>query len=733
MTLDIELLGAALPDLTADEIVGLLRAWEARGPSEPADFVSWLHARGAVAEETLARFARAAGAPVQVSDNGWIVPDAGLRVLGQVGRGAMGEVLLARDERLGRTVALKRLDPRLLDDPSLLHRFVVEAQLTAQLDHPGIVPVHTIHTILGEPPSYAMKLVRGQTLTEVMTEARGHVERGEPLPPSLRLAARLELFCQLCEPVAYAHARGVLHRDLKPDNIMVGAYGAVFVMDWGVARVRMGEGSSSGTTAEASGGTLLGEIVGTPKYMSPEQARGENATLSAASDQFGLGVILYELASLRRARATIPGGAMGMLLAAARGHLDPFSPLAEPVGRELRAVIRRATALRPEQRYADVAALAEDVRRVLRGEAVEAAPDALLQRVARGLARHRERVVVALVGAGLLGVAGIALAVAGALTVREVDRERALSREARRLTLGELVSERARGLDRALLGHEGRLRGLAAASERALVDSVDARVYLAGDFADPTRAPSDLVHSKVYGGMASFAHVDIALAPGYDLAAGASRLSSLSSLRPELAAALIGSADPVPADDQTARTLVLQQGAPVVWTYVATDDGALVGFPGTGAYPANYDPRLRPWYLSGVVHDAPAWSRPYEDESGMGLLISCGMAIRVDGRPAAGVAGLDVTVRGLVDRWLTPGELDAEGFLVADDGGVVVRSRGENSPQQGVTPFPWPEVLAAVRGVQGGQASVGEHFAAWSRLHAVDWTYIVVGEASIAD
>ncbi len=733
MILDLERLAAILPELGAEELAGLHRAWEQRGRDEPSDFVSWLHARGAVSDGTLLRLARAASGPVQVADSDSLPPDRGLRVLGEVGRGAMGEVLLARDDRLGRTVALKRLDARLADDPGLKRRFLVEAQLTAQLDHPGIVPVHAIRSEEGEPPAYSMKLVRGRTLTACIKEAREAAEKRGPIPADLRLAARLELFGQLCEPVAYAHARGVLHRDLKPDNIMVGAFGAVFVMDWGVARVNGSVDADGAPAALRTDATQAGDIIGTLTYMAPEQARGENATLTPASDQFALGVILQELATLRRARASIKGGTLPMVMAASRGHLDPIKPLAEPIGRELRAVIRKATAVDPSRRYADVARLAEDVRRVIRGEAVEARPDGPMQRLGRAVVRHRERVAVGIVGVGLFALAAFGLTVAGALGVRELDREAAAAREARKLAVGELVSERARGLDHAFLRHEGRLRGLAAAAERALAQPSTARVYAPPDFSDPTRAPPDLAPSTVYGGPTSLDHPDVTTASSFALDADSGQLAALASLRPELAAPIFQSLAPPPPDAGAARARVLTPGAPVVWTYGGTAAGAMVGFPGTGVYPPAYDPRTTPWYTAGMVRGEPGWGRPYLDESGMGLLIGCGVALRGPGGALLGVAGLDVTVPHLAEAWVTPGDLDAEGFLVADDDRVIVRSRGEAGKPGEEATFPWPEVLAAVRAEPAGQARVGEQFAAWSRLSAVDWTYVVVGAPAIAE
>ncbi|GDX82335.1 hypothetical protein LBMAG42_41460 [Deltaproteobacteria bacterium] len=725
MTLDVERLAAAIPELSREEIAGLVGAWERRGADEPTDFIAWLHARGAVADDTLRRVARSSRGPVLVAADGAL--DAGnLRVLGEVGRGAMGEVLLARDERLHRTVALKRLDPRFLDDPTMVRRFVVEAQLTAQLDHPGIVPVHTMETPAGEVPNYAMKLVRGVTLKAWLTEARERAERKEGQPSRQSLASRLELFCQMCEPIAYAHARGVLHRDLKPDNVMVGPFGEVFVMDWGVARL-LGGSEASRAAAVAGGGTEVGDAVGTPSYMSPEQARGENDALDGRSDQFTLGLLLFEMATLRRARASVKGGGVPMLIAATRGHLDPIVALGEPVSRELRAVIKKATSRAPGERYANVMALADDVRHVLRGEAVSAAPDSMVQRVGRALAHNRERVVVGLLVAALAIAALFAVVVAGGLALREVDRAAGDVRTARRVEIGAVVSERARSLDRALLRDEGLLRGLAAATPRALAGPGAGPVYMAASFAAPETAPPDLAKSLIYGGPTSFLHPDVVVAASFDPTAGAGRLAGLASLRAELAGVLVGSVESPVADEAAARALVLTHGTPVVWSYVATVDGAMVGYPGTGAYPPDYDPRTRPWYREGLTHESPGWGLPYVDESGMGLLLSCSMVVRDAAHAPLAVVGLDLTVRGLVETWLVPADLPAEGFLIADDGALIARSAPAGTAQ-GTGTFPFAEALATVREPAGGQAIVGNRFFAWSRLSAVPWTYVVVGE-----
>ena len=639
----------------------------------------------------------------------------GLRVLGPLGRGAMGEVVRAFDPTLQREVALKSLQPRFADDPPSVERFVEEAQLSARLDHPGIVPVYRRYDTPGAPPAYSMKVVSGRTLRAWLEPVRQRAEAGKPQPAETALAARLELFCLLCEPIAFAHRQGVLHRDLKPDNVMVGHWREVYVMDWGVARI-IGQPAP----AEAD------QSVGTPAYLSPEQARAENAALDGRSDLYTLGVLLYELSTLRRARRNVKGP---MVLAAARGHIDPVEPLGEPVSRELRAVIKKATAPAVADRYRDVDSLVADVRRVLRGEEVEALPDGPTQRLGRAVARHRERVAAALGALLLLGVAVLALLVSLGLVVRDLDRTRAADRSTAQLALGGFCEDRARALDRQLLRHEGLLRGLAATTSAALRNlDGDAPVFLSGDWSAPGAGPPDLARSVVYGGPASWLHADLVTAPGFDSTAGAARLTTLASLRDAFAEVLVQSGELGAVDPAAARDVLFTQGAPAVWAYVATADGALAGFPGVGSYPPDYDPRSRPWYHEALSRHAPGWGRPYVDESGLGLLVSCGMPLRDDRGALVAVAALDVTVKRLVADWLDPGARPAEVFLVDDQGLVVLRS-GKNNAAVVVAPEPFPhrELWEATQGGPSGQIVRGGVLAAWSRLQAVPWTLVLVG------
>ncbi len=302
-------------------------------------------------------------------------PDLGgtpYRLLERVARGGMGVVYAAEDTRLGRRVALKVLD---LPDATgeLAARLVREARVLARLEHPGIVPVHDVGRLADGRVFYAMKFVEGQRLDE-------HTASVKSAPD------RLRLFLRICDAVAFAHARGILHRDLKPANIMVGPFGEVLVMDWGLAKIiRESEpdpGCGSEETVvelartetrdedstEGSGRTAHGAVLGTPGYMSPEQARGDVARLDERSDVYSLGAILRQLVSPDNASIAAP--------------------------RPLAAICAKATAENSADRYASVQELSSDVSRYLDGLPVSAYRETYLERVGRFYRRYRVAILL---------------------------------------------------------------------------------------------------------------------------------------------------------------------------------------------------------------------------------------------------------------------------------------------------------------------------------------------------
>ncbi len=225
------------------------------------------------------------------------------RIDGEIARGGMGSVLRGRDPDLGRDVALKVLREDFRDNADMIGRFVEEAQIGGQLQHPGIVPIYELGTFGDRRPFFSMKLVKGDTLAKLLAGRQN---------PADGLPRFLSIFESIAQTVAYAHARGVIHRDLKPSNVMVGAFGEVQVMDWGLAKVlpRGGIVDDAGAGKVAKEETVIatarsgsadsdlshaGSVLGTPSYMAPEQARGEIDRVDERADVFALGSILCEI------------------------------------------------------------------------------------------------------------------------------------------------------------------------------------------------------------------------------------------------------------------------------------------------------------------------------------------------------------------------------------------------------------------------------------------------------
>jgi serine/threonine-protein kinase len=281
----------------------------------------------------------------------------GLQLWPELGRGVAGRIHPAFDRHLLRRVALKRLRKELASEPFYRDGFIAEAQITGQLEHPNIVSVHALGVSPEGVPYFTMRLVEGVGLHQWL-------KAPERAPgASERMQEGLEIFLKVCDAIAYAHDRGVIHRDLKPDNVMLGSFGQVYVMDWGLARLSRSRPASGADAQMETPGP-----VGTPPYMSPEQARGNPHEMDERTDVFGLGAILYQIVS-----GKLPYGALRsrdeILARAAVGATVPIDDAlgALPIARRIRSIVTRALAANPADRYQSVVELGEDVRRFLRG------------------------------------------------------------------------------------------------------------------------------------------------------------------------------------------------------------------------------------------------------------------------------------------------------------------------------------------------------------------------------
>jgi len=269
----------------------------------------------------------------------------------ELGRGGMGAVYLAEDRELNRLVAVKVLNtPDVTDD--LRRRMIREAQIIAGLEHPGIVPVHDVGTLPDGRIFYSMKFVRGHRLDEYATEGA-------------TLRDRLRKFQAVCDAVAFAHAHGVIHRDLKPQNIMIGSFGEVLVLDWGIAKVLKPQIDTDffhGLVNE-NHDTSHGTVIGTRDYMSPEQARGEQ--VDERADVYSLGAVLHFL-------------------------------LADKANKTAKAICLKAMADAPASRYASAAELSADIGRLLDAEPVLAYRENAFEKVGRWIGKNRFLVLLVL-------------------------------------------------------------------------------------------------------------------------------------------------------------------------------------------------------------------------------------------------------------------------------------------------------------------------------------------------
>jgi len=396
----------------------------------------------------------------------------------EIARGGMGAVILARDKAIQRELAVKVMRPQIADSEEHRLRFLEEAQVTGQLEHPNIVPIHELGKDAEGNLYFTMKLVRGRSLAQILKDMRD-AEAGSPTPPH-SLSDLLNTFLKICDGMAFAHSKGVIHRDLKPDNIMVGEFGEVQIMDWGLAKVvgqdprpktqdpkpgeegqeeasverptspstSSGQANAQRSTSESelreadtvpAGGpqsairnqesvrsvrsgsdialTVDGQITGTPAYMPPEQAEGKIYLLDHRSDVYSLGAILYEILTLER---PIEGDTVHkVLLNVSEGKITP--PEQRTPGRhipkELTAVVMKAMAKNRRKRYQSVQDLGQDIKLFLEGRSVSAKEDTFVESLVK-LVKRNKAVSLA------TGVATVVLLIGAVVAFAKVTAER---------------------------------------------------------------------------------------------------------------------------------------------------------------------------------------------------------------------------------------------------------------------------------------------------------------------
>ena len=595
--------------------------------------------------------------------------------------GGQGRIHKAVDRALGCEIAMKSLHDRLCTDSHARDDFLNEAKLTASLDHPAIIPIHGLFGDGGNGMHLAMKLISGHTLSAYLKNiVKIYEDKGiRRFDEARSLRNRLEIFLKVCEALEYAHARKIIHRDLKLENIMIGKHRETYVTDWGLAlHVKDAEN--------------LKKINGTPGFIAPEVLTTHKA--DTRSDIYSLGIILFELVTLSPAFSDTDLAALLNRVKAGK-HAPLRHRFGCRIDADLKAIIRKAIAVDPERRYQTVGDFSEDIRRYLTNRETIANPDHLFGKICRWGVNHRRGMLLATMTVLLLGIASVAR-----MLHKEIlwTQERRVRDHAVGTAYGNVVVTTNR--------LENRLNDIETRLEQLRLNMLFSNLKVKTPNQDGWKLfvpletyrdapPASYQYAKSYGhpidpnGICAINFLTKRPVVPEEL----KYFSNTATYMRE--AALNTRRTAIPEKDAEAK--LLKEGSPVRKVYFALADGTFALYPGSTAdFPPGYHPPSRPWYeqaMKGAGHIV--WCGPYED-SGVHKeqMLTCAVRIDSADRKYIGIAAVDFSLTMLAQQLLDPADDSAkyvlEKMLIDPSGKVIFRMV---PPERNTKPFSDDELI----------------------------------------
>lgn len=654
--------------------------------------------------------------------------------------GGQGTLSIANDRILQRIVAVKSLRKELTSDNKEVKSFIAEARVTAQLDHPAIIPIYSLDTDTEKGLHLAMKIINGKNLKEYLQQivTNYKLDGIGSFDEAKSLSNRLEIFLRVCDAIAYAHHRNVMHCDLKPENIMLGEYRETYVMDWGIARLINEPGFDPEKWEKPK------TISGTPRYLSPEAIVGEHTDHRA--DIFTLGLILQEVVTLQNA---VHGNEAPEIMANIRtGNIEePVHKFGFRIDGDLKAIILKATAHERDKRYQSVNELSEDLRRYIRAAEVTANPDNFFTKCLRWSYHHRRLMLFIALFAMFTGAVSVAFSLYDKVVQMRLTKDR---NDVISIAYGECAYN-AFEIDKLALNLENKLRNLV--SESIFLMNMDnprkntRKLYEYKDLADSEKAPPDIAYSPVYKTKISMDNFIYKLSPGLSYDTVAPILEKIVPLRMQMMKSVLESNPDYILSRENELMLkneAMNKGMPMHWIYLGLENGLHIAYPGRATYTNDYDPRLRLWYKLAKEKMRPSWGSPYIDIDGNGLVIPYASPILDEGDRFIGAAGLDMSFDQIAS-WMVEsgntGKYVMEKFIIDNSRRLIVSTKSkyvgatfESKQMININPempvLDNVELLASIKKRQYGSMTSydentdTEYLFVFARLNTLDWTYI---------